>query len=138
MKKHRTRLLLALPFTCLVSSNTSLASYTIVLPSQHENGFNLHGSPLSAREVIDWEVNNSDLVFGAYADKNDNESVSAIGYMYNQKLDLNSGELENEIRNAAERNGIDYEDFFLHFSEDTILAEPDTSHGANTLSLIHI
>ncbi|MFA0305352.1 hypothetical protein AB4543_05610 [Vibrio splendidus] len=132
MKKHRTRLLLALPFTCLVSSNTSLASYTIVLPGQHENGFNLHGSPLSAREVIDWEVNNSDLVFGAYADKNDNESVSAIGYMYNQKLDLNSGELENEIRNAAERNGIDYEDFFLHFSEDTILAEPDTSHGSNT------
>ncbi|MCZ8486514.1 hypothetical protein O9993_17715 [Vibrio lentus] len=31
-------------------------------------------------------------------------------------MGANSGALEDEIRNTAEKNNIDYEDFFLHFS----------------------
>ena len=42
--------------------------------------------------------------------------------MYNQKLELNSGLLEDEIKEIAERYDIDYEDFFLHFSEDAMRA----------------
>jgi len=53
--------------------------------------------------------------------------------MYNQKLELNSGLLEDEIREIAKRYDIDYEDFFLHFSEDTILAEPNPTQGENAL-----
>ena len=133
MKKHCTSLLSLLSFISLALPNASLANYAIVLPGQHEQGNNLQGSVVSADNVIDWEIDNSDLVFGAYGNKSDNEKANSIGYMYNQKLELNSGALEDEIRNTAEKNNIDYEDFFLHFSEDTILAELDTTHGENTL-----
>lgn len=133
MKKHFNLLISALSFTLLALQNASSANYTIVLPNQHEQGFNLQGASVSANDVVDWEISNSDLVFGAYADKSTNEKANTIGYMYNQKLELNSGELENEIRNTAEQNSFDYEDFFLHFAEDTILAELDTTHGENTI-----
>ncbi|MFA0310513.1 hypothetical protein BH581_05585 [Vibrio splendidus] len=133
MKKHSTSLLSLLSFISLALPNASLANYAIVLPGQHEQGNNLQGSAVSADKVIDWEIDNSDLVFGAYGNKSDNEKANSIGYMYNQKLELNSEALEDEIRNTAEKNNIDYEDFFLHFSEDTILAEPDLTHGENTV-----
>ncbi|PML56403.1 hypothetical protein [Vibrio lentus] len=133
MKKYCTSLLSLLSFISLALPNASLANYAIVLPGQHEQGNDLQGSAISADNVIDWEIDNRDLVFGAYGNKSDNEKANSIGYMYNQKLELNSGALEDEIRNTAEKNNIDYEDFFLHFSEDTILAELDTTHGENTL-----
>lgn len=88
---------------------------------------------MSERDVIDWEITNNDIVFGSYADKSDNERITAIGYMYNQKLELNSGWLENDLRNNAALNGVNFEDFFLHFSEDTVIAEVDKTHGENTL-----
>lgn len=133
MTKHQALLLSTATFCSIFICNSSYAGYAIVLPGQHEQGINLQGSAVSADNVVDWEIDNSDLVFGAFGNKRDNEKVKTIGYMYNQKLELNSGELENEIRNTAEKNGIDYEDFFLHFAEDTILAELDTTHGDNTL-----
>ncbi|WP_045454625.1 hypothetical protein [Vibrio campbellii] len=129
MKPYRSALgSLSLLFTPVTWSTTA-----IVLPGLHEQGVDLQDAPVSAAAALEWELDNADVVFGAYENKSDNERVNAIGYMYNQKLELNSGWLENDIRNQAETNNIDYEDFFLHFSEDTILAEVDSSHGENTL-----
>ncbi|MFM2643400.1 hypothetical protein AAFX33_19835 [Vibrio chagasii] len=128
-----TRLVSALFLTSLIIPNITWANYAIVLPGQHEQGIDLQGNEISAHDVIDWELNHSDLIFGANAHQNLNTNIPAVGYMYNQKLELNSGPLEDEIREIAERYGIDYEDFFLHFSEDTILVEPNPTHGENTL-----
>ena len=121
-------------FPCLLlASDYPTTSTAIVLPGLHEQGQDLQGSLMSEASVIDWEVTNNDLVFGSYKDRSDNERIDAVGYMYNQKLELNSGWIENEIRNYAEQNDINFEDYFLHFSEDTIIAEVDKSHGENTL-----
>ena len=132
MKPYRSALL-ALGSLSLLFTPVTWSATAIVLPGLHEQGIDLRDAPVSAAAALEWELVNADVVFGAYENKSDNERVNAIGYMYNQKLELNSGWLENDIRNQAETNNIDYEDFFLHFSEDTILAEVDSSHGENTL-----
>ncbi|MEH6451671.1 MAG: hypothetical protein V7782_01395, partial [Psychromonas sp.] len=132
MKKHVLLLLTLTPLSFMAVGSPTIGT-ALVLPGLHEQGVDLLGLPMSSESVIDWEISNSDLVFGAYARKTDNERVKAIGYMYNQKLDLNSSWLENIIRNDAERNGINFEDFFLHFSEDTVIAEVDKTHGENTV-----
>lgn len=125
--------LLALIPSYLTASYSFAAGTAIVLPGLHQPAIDLDNSPMSERDVIDWEITNNDIVFGSYADKSDNERVTAIGYMYNQKLELNSGWLENDLRNNAALNGVNFEDFFLHFSEDTVIAEVDKTHGENTL-----
>ncbi len=125
--------LLALIPSYLTASYSFAAGTAIVLPGLHQPAIDLDNSPMSERDVIDWEITNNDIVFGSYADKSDNERITAIGYMYNQKLELNSGWLENDLRNNATLNGINFEDFFLHFSEDTVIAEVDKTHGENTL-----
>lgn len=128
-----TRLVSALFLTSLTIPNIAWANYAIVLPGQHEQGIDLQGNEISAHDVINWEINHNDLIFGVNANQKLKTKIPAVGYMYNQKLELNSGALEDKIREIAERYGIDYEDFFLHFSEDTILAEPNSAHGENTL-----
>ncbi|PMH32205.1 hypothetical protein BCU71_01230 [Vibrio lentus] len=125
--------LLALIPSYLTASYSFAAGTAIVLPGLHQPAIDLDNSPMSERDVIDWEITNNDIVFGSYADKSDNERITAIGYMYNQKLELNSGWLENDLRNKAALNGVNFEDFFLHFSEDTVIAEVDKTHGENTL-----
>ncbi|PML47508.1 hypothetical protein BCT35_19255 [Vibrio lentus] len=125
--------LLALIPSYLTASYSFAAGTAIVLPGLHQPAVDLDNSPMSERDVIDWEITNNDIVFGSYADKSDNERITAIGYMYNQKLELNSGWLENDLRNYAALNGVNFEDFFLHFSEDTVIAEVDKTHGENTL-----
>ena len=132
MKPYRFALL-ALGSLSLLFTPVTWSTTAIVLPGLHEQGVDLQDAPVSAAAALEWELDNADVVFGAYENKSDNERVNAIGYMYNQKLELNSGWLENDIRNQAEISNIDYEGFFLHFSEDTILAEVDSSHGENTL-----
>ncbi|WP_139312202.1 hypothetical protein [Vibrio ponticus] len=116
-----------------LSTTPVLAGSALVLPGLHQPGTDLQGNPLTSHQVIEWELNHADIVFGSYADKSDNERVKALGYMYNQKLELNSGAVENQVRNYAELNGLNYEDFFLHFAEDTVLAEIEPSHGENTI-----
>ena len=125
--------LLALIPSYLTASYSFAAGTAIVLPGLHQPAIDLDNSPMSERDVIDWEITNNDIVFGSYADKSDNERITAIGYMYSQKLELNSGWLEDDLRNNAALNGINFEDFFLHFSEDTVIAEVDKTHGENTL-----
>ncbi|WP_234496454.1 hypothetical protein [Vibrio maritimus] len=117
----------------LIAAQYPSANTAIVLPGLHENGVDLSGSAVSSQDVIDWEINHSDLVFGSYAGTADNQRTQAVGYMYNQKLEMNSNWLEHELREKAEQQGIDFEDLFLHFSEDTVLAEVDKTHGENTI-----
>ncbi len=124
---------LALIASYLVASHSLAVGTAVVLPGQHEPGIALDGSPLSADDVIDWEIANSDIVFGAYSDIADNQHAITIGYMYNQAMAVNSGWLENDLRNQAELDDINFEDYFLHFSEDTVIAEVDKTHGENTL-----
>ncbi len=132
MKTYISGLLTLIP-SCLIAGYAFAVSTAVVLPGQHEAGVDLSGSPLSENAVIDWEISNSDIVFGAYADKADNERATTIGYMYNQVMAMNSGWLENDLRNQAEVEGLNFEDYFLHFSEDTVIAEVDKTHGENTL-----
>ncbi|MFS1477398.1 hypothetical protein BCU45_023150 [Vibrio lentus] len=132
MKTYILWLLAFIP-SYLTASYSFAAGTAIVLPGLHQPAIDLDNSPMSEREIIDWEITNNDIVFGSYADKSDNERITAIGYMYNQKLELNSGWLENDLRNYAALNGVNFEDFFLHFSEDTVIAEVDKTHGENTL-----
>ena len=132
MKTYISGLLSLIP-SCLIAGYAFAVGTAVVLPGQHEAGVDLSGSPLSANAVIDWEITNSDIVFGAYADKADNERAMTIGYMYNQVMAMNSGWLENDLRNQAELEGLNFEDYFLHFSEDTVIAEVDKTHGEKTL-----
>lgn len=132
MKTYISGLLALIP-SCLIAGYAFAVGTAVVLPGQHEAGVDLSGSPLSANVVIDWEITNSDIVFGAYADKADNERATTIGYMYNQVMAMNSGWLENDLRNQAELEGLNFEDYFLHFSEDTVIAEVDKTHGEKTL-----
>lgn len=132
MAKTISFLLALFPCSLLASGSPTTAT-AIVLPGLHEQGEDLQGYFMPEASVIDWELSNNDLVFGSYSERTNNERIDAVGYMYNQKLEFNAGWLENDIRNYAENNDLNYEDFFLHFSEDTILAEVDKSHGENTL-----
>ncbi|WP_050908345.1 hypothetical protein [Vibrio harveyi] len=133
MMKPMHFMLSALGALSLLSAPMIWAATAIILPGLHEQGVDMQDTPISAAAAIEWELENADVVFGTYPNKADNERVKAIGYMYNQKLELNTGWVENDIRNEAELNGIDYEDYFLHFAEDTIIAEVDETHGENTL-----
>ncbi|WP_394245533.1 hypothetical protein [Vibrio astriarenae] len=117
----------------LLAENEPTTKTALVLPGLHQQGQDLQGNTLSADETIDWELTNSDLVFGSYSERHQNEQTNAVGYMYNQKMELNNGWLENSLRNEADASGINFEDYFLHFAEDTILAEVDSTHGENTL-----
>ena len=128
-----TRFFSVLFLTSLTVPNIISPNYAIVLPSQHKQESDLQGNEISTHDVITWELNHSGLIFGSNANQNLKTNISAVGYMYNQKLELNSGLLEDEIREIAERYDIDYEDFFLHFSEDTILVETDAMHAGFAL-----
>jgi hypothetical protein len=105
----------------------------IILPGLYEDGLTLNGTPLTAQEVKEWELANSGLVFGSYPEFADNLRATTVGYMYNQKLEVNNGWLEHYLRTHAKNNHYNYEDHFLHFAEDTILGEVNTTHGANTM-----
>ncbi|WP_394149070.1 hypothetical protein [Vibrio maritimus] len=131
--KHIVPLAVLFASLPLIAAQPPSANTAIVLPGLHENGVDLSGSAVSSQDVIDWEINHSDLVFGSYADTADNQRTQAVGYMYNQKLEMNSNWLEHELREKAEQQGIDFEDLFLHFAEDTVLAEVDKTHGENTI-----
>ncbi|KAB1458249.1 hypothetical protein [Vibrio panuliri] len=131
--KNKRLALLASGICVMLPTLTAVAGSALVLPGLHEPSLDLQGRTLSAQDVIEWEIEHSELVFGAYPSRSDNERTQAVGYMYNQKLELNSGHIENQLRHYAEEHDVDYEDFFLHFAEDTIIAEVDPSHGENTL-----
>ncbi|WP_461535701.1 hypothetical protein [Spongorhabdus nitratireducens] len=82
--------------------------------------------------VFQWELKHADRSLGDGYDPERDIPIPVIGYMYNQKLEFNSGRYELELRDRMESNGMDYEDAFLHFSEDTVLVENDPYSGSKT------
>lgn len=133
MHPHRIHTTCSTAIALLALSFNVSASTAIVLPGLHESGYDLNGNVISAEDVINWELSNTDIVFGEFNDPANNARASTLGYMYNQILDFGMQPRENAIRNAAQAQGIDYEDLFLHFSEDTVLGETDPYHGSNTI-----
>lgn len=107
-------------------------STAIVLPGNHQDGKTLDNQMISAESVKFWESQVSGITLGEFGDKDTNLLTTTLGYMYNQKLELNSGYVEQSLRNFSSDYQVDYEDFFLHFSEDTTIVEHDPSHGMHT------
>ena len=55
-----------------VSTEFPSAGTAFILPGQHESTINHNGVELTAQELIDWELSNSDIVFGSYGEPSDN------------------------------------------------------------------
>lgn len=55
-----------------------------------------------------------------------------LGYMYAQVLDFDPDTTSMALRQRALTEGVDYEGFFLHFSEDTEIDPPNPDHASKT------
>ncbi|MEO2168518.1 MAG: hypothetical protein ABGY42_10440 [bacterium] len=85
-----------------------------------------------ATAVKQWEIAHADVAFGGDYGVAGNQQIDAIGYMYNQKLDFSPSETEMWYRRRAVAAGRNYEDYFLHFSEDTALEIQNPSSSSRT------
>lgn len=105
-----------------------------VIPGSHElptDADTLATLP-SLDAVKDWEVSHADITFGGGFGERNAELKAAVGYMYNQMLSFNPSQREMYLRDRAEQNGLDYEDFMLHFSEDTVVNVRHAEHSIKT------
>ncbi|WP_064605588.1 hypothetical protein [Photobacterium sp. J15] len=87
----------------------------------------------TADEVKEWEATHADIVFGSMKDVDTNLEMIAMGYMYTQKLDCRPGRRSAWLSKHTAEEGIDMEDGFLHFSEDTVLSVNTPSSGLDYL-----
>lgn len=84
-----------------------------------------------AEAVRAWEVSHADVAFGGDYGPDGNAQIDSIAYLYNQMIELNPSDKEQWLRSRAGSDS-EYEKFFLHFAEDTVLAIANTTHSANT------
>ncbi len=104
-----------------------------VIPGYHADSYDPMGYPISTKsELIDWELNHADIAFGSNYDKSAADKINNIGYMYVQKLDFSPTSLEFSLREFAESVNKNYEDYLLHFSEDTVVKESNPDHSIYT------
>ena len=61
----------------------------------------------------------ADIAFGADYGVASNKKIVTIGYMYNQMLEYDPSNEEMYLKMKCLNNSVDYENFFLHFNEDT-------------------
>ncbi|MCW8328080.1 hypothetical protein MD588_04595 [Photobacterium sp. SDRW27] len=87
----------------------------------------------SAADVKEWEFHHADIVFGSMLDAGINRQTVAVGYIYTQKLDCRPGKQTAWLSKQAHQAGVDIEDGFLHFAEDTRLAVDKPSTGLDYL-----
>ncbi|MGF1730334.1 hypothetical protein [Photobacterium kasasachensis] len=87
----------------------------------------------TAQDVKDWEASHADIIFGGMQDVDVNRQTIAMGYIYSQKLDCRPGKQSAWLSKQAALAGIDMEDGFMHFSEDTLLAADKPSSGLDYL-----
>ena len=66
------------------------------------------------------------MAFGADYGIQNNKHIVATGYMYNQMLEYDPNDLEMslKLRTLNSSTAMNYEDFFLHFKEDTEFLVP--------------
>ena len=97
----------------------------------------------TSAKVKQWEVAHADFAFGGDYGVVDNKKLIVTGYMYNQMLNFDPAAQEmwmrllslNETHESAilgKRREINYEDFFLHFSEDTEFPVADLTLSSYT------
>ena len=104
-----------------------------VIPGYHAENYDSMGYPISTKEqLIDWELNHADIVFGSNYDKSAADKIINLGYIYAQKIDFSPTSVGFNLREYAERVNENYEDYFLHFSEDTIVQGLYPDHSIYT------
>lgn len=103
-----------------------------VLPGSWQ-GTVIKGQPHTADQVKMWESQHADVVFGSMQDLEINRRMHAMGYMYAQKFDCRPGKQEAWLSQKALNSGIDVEDGYLHFTEDTQLAMDKPNKGLDYL-----
>ena len=111
------------------------ADYSLILPGQHE--VPTAPSALAALPTVEavqnWEVASSGASFGGDFGSVLNQRLGVVlGYMYAQILDFDPGKVEMALRRRAISEGVPYEDFLLHFSEDTEIDPPKVEHASQT------
>ena len=84
----------------------------------------------SIQSVEAWEDDHADLVFGS--GRTIGHPQKTIGYMYPQQLNFDPSFLEYCLKAHADKEGWDYEDLFLHFSEDTVIKHNAPDAGSRT------
>lgn len=84
-----------------------------------------------AAAVREWELANADVAFGGDYGADGNARIDSIAYLYNQKIDFNPSALEQWLRGRAGSDAA-YEQNFLHFTEDTVLAIANPAHSSRT------
>ncbi|MCS7201057.1 MAG: hypothetical protein NZ822_02845, partial [Patescibacteria group bacterium] len=75
----------------------------------------------SAEMVKRWELDNNDLFIGADYGKEENEKRLVLGYCYPHLMLQTALGAIDYLKRWAIRNNVNYEDFNLHFREDTII-----------------
>jgi len=104
-----------------------------IIPGYHADSYDPMGYPISTKDqLIDWELNHADAVFGSTYDKSAADNIINIGYIYVQKIDFSPTSVGFDLREYAERVNEDYESYFLHFAEDTIVQGQYPDHSIYT------
>ena len=128
--------------TLLLFASTTVAScfpsaaYGLVIPGGHEAAnpsSSVSDHFQTADSVKEWEIQHSATSFGGDFGPVDNSRLGVmLGYMYAQVLNFDPHDTEMAFRRRALDSGVDYEDFFLHFSEDTEIDPPNPEHASTT------
>lgn len=112
------------------------SSYGLVIPGNQQAAdpsSSVADAFPTAESVKEWEIEHSETSFGGDFGAADNERLGVmLGYMYAQVLNFDPGNTEMALRRRALSSGVDYEDFMLHFDEDTVIEPPSPEHGSTT------
>ncbi|MCQ1057066.1 hypothetical protein LRP52_03130 [Photobacterium sp. ZSDE20] len=93
----------------------------------------IDGKPHTADQVKAWESQHADVVFGSMQDPEINRRMNAMGYMYAHKFDCRPSKQEAWLSQQALNSGMDVEEGYLHFAEDTQLAMDRPNNGLDYL-----
>ncbi len=104
-----------------------------VIPGHHADSYDSMGYPITTKaELINWEFNHADIALGSNYDPSAANEIVNLGYMYPQKIDFSPSSVGFGLRDYAQSNNENFEDYFLHFSEDTTIQILNPQHSADT------
>ena len=93
-----------------------------VIPGYHDDSYDPMGYPISTKEdLINWELNHADIAFGSNYNRPVASEIINLDYMYSQKIDFSPSTVGFGLRAFAKSVGDNFEDYFLHFAEDTTI-----------------